>query len=208
MAKKADLYYFENFQAAAGYACDAANYLLECLRDYQPDRLKTMLETMHGYEHAGDKKKHEVTEALAKAFITPVDREDLALISQNIDEVSDGIEEVLQVLYMYRIPTVTPEAVAFAEKLVECCDKMQAMLGEFANFKKPEKLHKMIIELNTLEEECDVLYLSGVRHLDDHFAGDVLSIISWRDIFKKLEACADACEHVGDCVEMVVMKNS
>lgn len=208
MAKKADLYYFENFQAAAADSCDAANYLYSCLKDYKPENLRQMLETMHTYEHAGDKKKHEISEALAKAFITPVDREDLALISQNIDEVTDGIEEVLQAFFMYKIQAVTPEAIEFAEKLVECCSLMKQMLGEFENFKKPEKLHKMVVELNTMEETCDALYLNGVRHLDQHFAGDVLAIISWREVFNKLEACADACEHVGDCVEMVVMKNS
>lgn len=32
---------------------------------------------------------------LAKAFITPIEREDIILLSQNIDEVTDKIEDVL-----------------------------------------------------------------------------------------------------------------
>ena len=36
----------------------------------------------------------------------------------------------------------------------------------------------------------------------------VLTILSWREIFDKLEACADACERVGDCIETIVMKNT
>ena len=36
----------------------------------------------------------------------------------------------------------------------------------------------------------------------------VLTVISWREIYDKLEKCADACEHVGDCVETIVMKNT
>lgn len=36
----------------------------------------------------------------------------------------------------------------------------------------------------------------------------VLDVLSWREIYDKMESCADACEHVGDCVDMVVMKNS
>ena len=38
--------------------------------------------------------------------------------------------------------------------------------------------------------------------------GDVLTIISWREIFECLEACADACENVSECVGSVVMKNT
>ena len=36
---------------------------------------------------------------------------------------------------------------------------------------------------------------------------DVLDIISWREIYDCLEACADACEHVADTIETIVMKN-
>jgi predicted phosphate transport protein (TIGR00153 family) len=204
---KADRLYFENLVASAECACKAANYLVECLSNYKPEGLMGMLETMHEHEHGGDTKKHEMSSALAKAFVTPVDREDLALISQNIDDVTDSIEEVLQAFYMYRIKTVVPEAVEFAQRITECCTLMKEMLVEFVNFKKPQKLHDMIIELSHREEVCDALYINATMLLADR-CDNVLDIISWREIYNRLENCADACEHVGDCVDTVVMKNS
>ena len=162
---------------------------------------------MHELEHAGDTKKHEMTEALARAFVTPIEREDLATISQNIDEVTDGIEEVLQGFYMYQLSSVTPEAIAFANKLVESCSLMRDTLGELENFKKPEKLHKLVVEVNRVEEECDDMYIEATVLLPTRFSAP-LDIISWREIYDRMENCADACEHVGDCVEMVVMKNN
>lgn len=204
---KADLYYFENLKEAAGCSCNAANCLVECLGNFANEDLKTMMSKVHEHEHMGDMKKHEMTAALARAFVTPVDREDLALISQNIDDVTDCIEEVLQAFYMYNIKEITPEAIKFTTKIAECCRLMHDMLAEFANFKKPEKLHKMIIELNRVEEECDTLYMDATMLLDTRFE-NALDIISWREIYVKMENCADACEHVGDCVDLVVMKNS
>ena len=204
---KADRMYFENLVNAAECACKAADYLVECMTQYQTDNIKAMLNAMHELEHAGDTKKHEMEAALAKAFVTPVDREDLALISQNIDEVTDSIEEVLQAFYMYRIKAITPEAVEFAKKLAECCKLMKQMLGEFINFKKPEKLHKLVIELNHMEEECDVMYIESTMMLEER-CENALEVISWREIYNRMENCADACEHIGDSVDMVVMKNS
>lgn len=204
---KADRMYFENLINAAECACKAADYLVECMTQYQTENIKAMLNAMHELEHAGDTKKHEMEAALAKAFVTPVDREDLALISQNIDEVTDSIEEVLQAFYMYRIKTITPEAVEFAKKLAECCKLMKQMLGEFINFKKPEKLHKLVIDLNHMEEECDVLYIESTMMLEER-CENALEVISWREIYNRMENCADACEHIGDSVDMVVMKNS
>ena len=109
MASKADRFYFENFIGAANCCCQAANYLAECLKNYEYNNIEHMLDKMHRFEHDADTKKHEMTEALAKAFVTPIDREDLAVISQNIDEVADCIEEVLQRFYVDQIKVVTPE---------------------------------------------------------------------------------------------------
>lgn len=204
---KSDRFYFENFTAAAECCGKAAVYLQECLQNYNYANIKEMLEKMHALEHQADGVKHEMTAALAKAFVTPIDREDMALISANIDEVADFIEEVLQRIYVNRIQTIMPEAVTFAGMIVECCEMMKEMLLELPNFKKPKKLHEMIIDLSHKEEECDRLYLEATLKAAD-FSNDVLTVIFWREILDKLEKCADACEHVGDIVETIVMKNS
>ena len=206
MAKK-DSFYFDNFVTAADYCCKAARYLQACLDNYDPAKLEQMLATMHEYENDADKCKHAMSEALAKAFVTPMDREDMALISADIDEVADCIEEVLQRFYMNRIETVTEDAKRFAAKIVECCDLMKQMLQEVPTFKKGKKLKAMVIELSHKEEECDRLYLQATYNARD-ISNDVLTVISWRELYDKLEKCADACEHVGDCVETIVMKNT
>ncbi len=204
---KSDRFYFENFAAAAACCSKAAVYLQECLTNYDYANIRTMLENMHAFEHEADGVKHEMNAALAKAFVTPLEREDLAQISANIDEVADFIEEVMQRIYVNRIQTVMPEAVTFAGMIVECCKLMEEMLSELPNFKKPKKLHEMIINLSHKEEECDRLYLEATLKAAD-YSSDVLTVIFWREIFDKLEKCADACEHVGDSIETIVMKNN
>ncbi len=204
---KSDRFYFENFVSAADCSVQAARYLVRCLNDYDISRIDDMLHEMHDIEHTGDVKKHELTAALARAFVTPVDREDLALISQNIDEVSDAMEEIIQRFYVDRIEHILPEAHEFASRLVGCCETMKSLLAEFINFKKPQHLHEMIVEMNRIEEECDRLYLDATRKVREH-CDDTLEIIFWREIYDRMEECADACEHVADCVETVVMKNT
>ena len=204
---KADRFYFENFVEAADLCCDAARYLHSCMTCYNPARVEDMLRSMHDIEHAADQKRHEMAAALARAFVTPLDREDLAQISHDIDEVADCIEEVMQRFYVDRIETILPEALEFAAHIVTGCKLMKEILQELPNFKKPRKLHEMIIELNRQEGICDELYLKGTRSITNH-TGDVLTILFWREIYDKLEACADACEHVGDSIERIVMKNT
>ena len=204
---KGDKFYFENFLACAVLAESAANYLVECLENYNADNIEAMLEKMHTFEHSADIKKHEMSETLAKAFVTPVDREDLDMLSQQLDNVLDTLEEVLQKFYIFNIKEMEPAAIEFAKNLVKSCEKIVQIMSEFENFKKSKTMHTLIIACNDVEEECDKLYLTTVHNLTKN-STNVLVTLSWYKIFDCFEACADACEHVSECVGSVIMKNT
>lgn len=204
---KGDKFYFENFAATTALSKEAALYLVSCLENYNPENIQQMLQQMHDIENRADVKKHEMREALAKAFVTPVDREDLDMLSHQLDDVTDKIEEILQMFYIYNIKEIEPSAVVFAKNIVRSCELLCTLMEEFENFKKSKKVQKLIVELNDVEEECDRLYLSSMHELTKN-PSDVLLTISWRDIFDCLESCADACEHVSECVGSVIMKNT
>ncbi|MBQ7345912.1 MAG: DUF47 family protein [Oscillospiraceae bacterium] len=204
---KGDKFYFENFEASTALSKEAASYLVDCLENYDSNDIQKMIEQMHGIEHRADVKKHEMNKALAKAFVTPVDREDLDMLSHQLDDVTDKIEEILQLFYIYDIRTIEPAAVEFAKKIVLVSELLCQLMGEFENFKRSKKIHDLIVQINDVEEDCDKLYLSSMRALTQK-STDVLLTVSWRKIFDRLEACVDACEHVSECVGTVIMKNT
>ncbi len=209
MANKKNDFYWNNYIAAADAACRAAAYLLECMKEFDIGKIGEMLTKMHEFEHEGDSLRHEMTEALAKSFVTPIEREDMQELSQRLDHVIDCIEEVLQAIYFNCVGKVSAESIVFAEKICICTAKMKEMLVELPNFKKYGKLRSLIIDVNTAEEECDALYLRANYECRKNWDGkDPLDVIAWRDIYSRLEDCADACEHVADTVEAVVMKNT
>lgn len=204
---KGDKFYYDNFAECTSLAKKAAVYLVECLENYDASNIQKMLEQMHGFEHSADMKKHEMNEALAKAFVTPVDREDLDLLSRQLDTVLDLIEEVLQKIYIFNIKEILPAAVDYAKHLVKACELLCEIMVEFENFKKSKKLHSLIIASNDVEEECDRLYLNTVHEITKN-SSDVLLTLSWYKIFDCFEACSDACEHTSECVESIVLKNT
>ena len=204
---KGDKFYYENFLECTALAKKASAYLVECLENFDPARIESMLKEMHVFEHAADIKKHEMNEALAKAFVTPVDREDLDMLSQQLDTVLDLLEEVLQKLYVYNVKEIRPAAVLYAQHLVRACDLLHAIMSELESFKKSKKLHSLIIEVNDVEEECDTLYLTTLHELTKS-SDDVLLTFSWHNVYDCFEECVDACEHVSECVGSIVMKNT
>lgn len=204
---KGDKFYFENFIECASLAKDASAYLVECLENYDANKLLTMLNEMHEFEHNADKKKHEMNKALAKAFVTPVEREDLDMLSHQLDNVLDTLEEVLQKLYIYNVKTIEPSAIQYANNIVKACGLIGDIMGEFENFKKSKKIQPLIVACNDVEEECDKLYLTSMHDITKK-STDVLTTIAWYKIYDCFEACADACEHVGECVGSIIMKNT
>ena len=145
MAKKHDAFYFENFITCTDYACQAANLLVQSFREFDPSRTMDMLKRMREVEHAADEQKHELLHVLGKAFITPIEREDIILLSQNIDDMTDKIEDVLLRVYCNNIQSIRPDAITLSELVVRCCEEVKRMVAgirRFPAFQKPTRLHR------------------------------------------------------------------
>ena len=101
MSKKQDAMYFDNFIACAGCASQAAQLLKEIFRNFDPAQMPAWMEQIHTIEHTADKKRHAMTDQLAHAFITPIEREDISALSARIDTLTDKLEEVCIRVYMH-----------------------------------------------------------------------------------------------------------
>ena len=207
MSRMKDSDYFNMFLQAVKYSCKAAAMLEETLLSFNPDTLPQKMKEMHEIEHDGDDAKHVMMKELARAFITPIQREDITQLIQEIDDVTDAIEDVLMRMYMFNVLSVRPEALEFTKIIVSCCDAMKDMMNEFSNFRKSSKIGEKIVEINRLEETGDKLYTEAVRKLYTT-SKDPIEMAVWREIFDRLEKCCDACEDVSEVVESVIMKNS
>lgn len=207
MARKNEFDYFRMFTRAAEYSAQAADMLHNTLQNYDPDSLKDKMTEIHAVEHAADIAKHEMNRALARAFITPIEREDIMLLTQQLDDVTDAIEDVLLRMYMFNVLSVRDEALEFSIMIFKCCEAMEEMMREFRNFRKSGSIAEKIVEINRLEEEADTLYTKSVRRL--YLASrDPVELMVWGEIFDRMEKCCDTCEHVANLVESIIMKNT
>ena len=127
-------------------------------------------------------------------------------ISQNMDDLTDKIEDVLIRIYYNHISDIREDAFQMVDVLIRCCEEICLLMEEFPHFKHSKKLHECIVRINSLEEESDELFISCLYRLHGTNI-DPLHILVWREIYLYLEKCADTCEHIADIVESVVMKN-
>lgn len=205
--KKKGFNYFEAFVGLSKYSLSSAEELHKILTDFKPSELPLKVKEMHEIEHKADLAKHDLMNNLVKEFLPPIEREDINTLSQEIDDVTDSVEDVLLYISMFNIKTIRPEVLKFTELLSTCCKSMYEALVEFQNFKHSKTLQDKIIEINHLEEVGDGLFYDMMRNLYES-SDNVNEIMTWTEIINRLEKCCDNCEHVANVIEQIVMKNS
>lgn len=206
MKLKSKKSYYDIFVEMVDYSCQAASMLHEALCNFQKDSLPEKMQEIHKIEHSADILQHETMNALAKEFITPIEREDVISLSSAIDNVTDSIEDVLMRVYMFNIQEIRQEAQGFSSVIMQCCAGLKAMMEEFHNFRKSTTIQSLIVNINRLEEEGDTLYTEALRNLFVN-EKEPVQIFAWAQMFEQLEKCCDKCEDVADVVSGVIMKN-
>ncbi len=207
MAKKNENYYYNSFCESAAISYEAALKLKSVLEPFDADNMQSSLDEIHLIEHKGDEKKHEVFSELVKAFITPIERDDIMNLSENLDNVIDCIEDILIHIYINNITEMRENIKEFLELLIKCCETLEKLFKEFHNFKKSKTLNDFIIEINNIEEAGDRLYISAMREL--HVTEkDPIKVLAWRQIYSFFEKSLDACEVVADMVGDIVIANT
>ncbi|MBC5627785.1 DUF47 domain-containing protein [Clostridium sp. NSJ-6] len=207
MAVKKSNDYFEMLVDLIGYSCEAASLLDKTISNFRMSQIDSNVKEMHEIEHSADIKKHEMLNKLSKEFITPIERGDIIELANEIDNVTDAIEDVLVRIYMFNISVMREEALEFSNLIVRICNETSALIKEFRNFKKSSEISKIIININDLEEEGDRIYTKSIKGFYTSIM-DPIRFITWKETFEYFEKCCDACEHVADGIESVMMKNS
>ncbi|NLO86702.1 MAG: DUF47 family protein [Clostridiales bacterium] len=199
--------YFVMMENLISYGGKAAELLITILTDFDPSKIQENRVKMHNLEHEADEARHLILNKLSREFITPIERDDILSLVQIIDDVTDSIDEVVINLYMFNITSLPTETMDMASLVVRCVKALEDAVKELHSFKKPEKLVKLLIEVNTVESIADEVYTEAMRALFTS-AADTQTIIGIREIYECLESCCDLCEHAADIIENTIMKNS
>lgn len=66
------------------------------VRDWVPGQTAAVAEQIDGVEHEGDRAKRAFRQALRSAFVTPVDAEDLYVLSEGLESILNGAKNLVR----------------------------------------------------------------------------------------------------------------
>jgi predicted phosphate transport protein (TIGR00153 family) len=155
-------------------------------------------------EQEGDRITHDLIHRLNSTSVTPIDREDIFALASALDDIVDFTEEAADFMGLYNIEAPMEQALQLTRVLEDACRNVAQALSRLRGLKD---LNHYFIEVNRLENEGDRITREALASL---FRGgiDPMIVIKWKDIFDRLEHAIDACEHVVNILEGIVVKHT
>jgi uncharacterized protein Yka (UPF0111/DUF47 family) len=145
-------------------------------------------------------------EALAKTFVTPIDREDLQRLSQELDDVTDVTNLAARYFHIYRVGIVTEQMRSLLDVIVEATSELKEALPHLRRHDWPQ-LIQTARSLRAIEKRGDELFREGVRLLFDDERLPARDLLRRKEILDDLENAIDRCERVGNTLGNFSMKH-
>ena len=157
-------------------------------------------------EHAADAVTTEILARMKRVFITPIDREDFYMLTSNLDDCVDDMQDVVLSLKLYHAGLSGEQPLRMADILVEMSSELIVLFRLLKDIDKNEaEIAQRTLRVNQLESEADEVYRTVISDLFDG-SHEVMEIIRWKEIMETMETAADQAEKVGNIIKEVVMK--
>lgn len=195
----------ENFLQLLAQQADKTREGLETLEMFFKAPNETQARRVEQIEKEADELRRILIDDLNRAFVTPIDREDLFALSRTIDDVLD---------YAY---TTVDQIQLFELHPTDLMQKMVAILREAA-----EELHLGVLQLRErpqvalqhatrakkLENRVEGLYREALAELfqQPKTLDDVMLMLKRREVYRHLSNAADRGDEAGNIISDIVVK--
>jgi predicted phosphate transport protein (TIGR00153 family) len=197
--------FFDLFEQSTQNTIKAAKALKEMLDTWQ--FIDSRVAEITELEHDGDSITHQIISLLHRTFVTPFDREDIAMLAHTMDDVLDFIHSAADAMFIYKVSKPTDRARELADVIVLAATEMDKAVSGLRHKGEFKHMLERCVEINRLENAADRIYRAAIGELFDNNK-DMAEIIKWREIYEHMETATDRCEDVADVIEGVALKNA
>lgn len=191
--------FFDLFSDAAVNTAEAAKRLRLLITDFTD--VKAKHDAVVECERRGDQLTQDILRRLDSSFVTPFDREDIHALAEELDDVTDDVLAVSDLMQLVSIETVLPEMVELADILVKMTEEAVAL---FARLKSMKDVQPHLDAIDKLESQGDSVYRRTLARLFAEF--DAMAVLKWKDIVQAMEGALNTVEDVSNVVESIVLK--
>lgn len=196
--------FFQLLADSARQAVAAAEVLTELLASDAAGR-ERILPRLKDIEHEADEATHAIIHKVNSSFVTPFDHGDIVELAASLDDCTDALEQVGQMVVLYRMDGLMPDVTRQLEVIMRMAELTAETMPRLATMKG---LPEYWVEINRLENAGDVVHRTLLHDLFGGAFTDPIEVIKHKDIIERLEQAANAFETVAHRVETIAVKES
>jgi predicted phosphate transport protein (TIGR00153 family) len=197
--------FFDLFDELANKIEEGGALFLDMVEHYEYSEPKIV--KLKELENEADVITHNTYEKMHKTFLTPIDREDIYHLVNKMDSILDMIEASAARMSLYKVKVPAKEIIEQAKILNKTIKKVKYIVHAMRNMKNAKMIIDSCVEINTLENEGDIIMRMTMTRLFEQ-EKDPIELIKWKEIFERIEEAIDVCEDVANIVEGIVLKHA
>ena len=197
--------FFDLYEESAKNIVKASEALKEMLESWE--FIDSRAAEITEMEHHGDTLTHQIISLLHRTFVTPFDREDIALLAHTMDDIIDFIHAAADAIFIYKIKEPKERAKELADIILKGVKEVEYAVSGMRRRSQLRNVLERCVEINRLENMADRVYRAAMAELFES-SDDIADIIKWREIYGHLESATDRCEDVANVLEGVALKHA
>jgi hypothetical protein len=147
---------------------------------------------------------HDLQVKVRKTFITPIDPEDISLLSEQLDRLLDDVEAISYRLAAYKLEPVPPDMVEFAQNIHKSAELIEKAFGALSLGDSVEELCRKVL---VMEEQTDQAVRETVTRLFDE-EKDWIAVMKKKEVLDIFERLSDSMQDLANSLQNVAIKNS
>ena len=200
--------FYDLLEASAKQADSSVHHLVDLLVQLEEGGQSPQNLAVFAESRREDKRiTQELTEALSKTFVTPLEREDIQALAAALYKIPKTVEKIGERILISPQDLHGRSFRKQVELLDQAAETVMAMVKQLRKGPNIGTTREMNARLQAIEGEADQLELDV---LHDLFHGDYSAkhIIFLRDLYDLLEKVIDRCRDAGNIILQVVLKYS
>jgi len=196
--------FFDYLNLQAENLVKATGYFKSILKNGVMD--ESSARKIHDLEHEGDTLTHEITDMLNRTFITPIDREDIYALANQLDDVLDMLNAMAGRMKLYKLDPGNEYFSQFIDVIDQSSVALSNAVKHMHDTKRARRVLDHCIEVNRLENVGDQIRETAISQLFET-EKDPIMVIKWKEMYEVAESTLDKCEHVAKVIEGILVKH-
>ncbi|MFN0063319.1 MAG: DUF47 domain-containing protein [Myxococcaceae bacterium] len=194
--------FYEMLESLARLSHEAA----KALQQFQSRPAGEVRDVVQKIEHEADDIVRRMEDALARIFVTPLDREDLHRLTSQLDDIVDLTNLTARAIELYNLERPSEPLLQLMEKLVAVTALIQEAVP-YLRTKQFSALLEVGRRVRTLEKEADTIYRSAISALFRKEQIDFRQLLKEKEALDDVERAVDHCDTVTDLLSNLAVKH-